>query len=143
MLQGELKHGITVERNFDPDLPEIEADAGQLNQVWTNLIDNAADAMDGKGTLKIVTACEGKEVVIKIIDNGPGIAPEIRDKLFDPFVTTKPVGKGTGLGLNISHSIIVDKHGGSIKVHSEAGKTCFEVRLPCVATNSTSAKKEN
>jgi signal transduction histidine kinase len=130
MLQGELKHGINVQRLLDPALPCILANGGELNQVWTNLVSNAAEAMEGHGTLKVSSHLDGQEIVVRVIDSGPGIPPEVRDTLFDPFVTTKPVGKGTGLGLNISRNIIVDKHGGRITVDSKPGRTCFEVRLP-------------
>ncbi|MCG6958142.1 MAG: hypothetical protein LJF04_19305 [Gemmatimonadetes bacterium] len=102
----------------------------ELNQVWTNLISNAVDAMDGQGELTLRSRRDGAEAVVQIIDSGPGVPPEVRDRLFDPFVTTKPVGKGTGLGLSISRNIVVQNHGGTIDVRSEPGRTCFEVRLP-------------
>ena len=130
MLQGELKRGIAVTRELDPNLPCIVANGGELNQVWTNIISNAADAMEGKGELKVKTHRSGGEIVVSITDNGPGIPPEVCDSLFDPFVTTKPVGKGTGLGLNISRNIIVDKHGGDISVDTRPGQTRFTIRLP-------------
>ena len=130
MLRSKLKGGITVRREYGPDLPRIQAYASELNQVWTNIIDNAADAMEGKGEIVVRTRREGAWVVVEIEDNGPGIAEAIQPKLFDPFFTTKPPGSGTGLGLNISHNIIVQKHGGAIAVTSHPGKTTFVVRLP-------------
>ena len=101
----------------------------ELNQVWTNIIDNAIDAMNGKGEILLRTQQDGDWVIVEIEDDGPGIPKEILDKIFSPFFTTKPVGKGTGLGLNISYKII-EKHGGEIKVHSQPGKTRFQICLP-------------
>ncbi|MEZ4719271.1 MAG: ATP-binding protein [Caldilineaceae bacterium] len=101
-----------------------------MNQVWTNIIDNAIQAMDGHGDLYLRTLWQEPWVVVEIEDNGPGIPAEIQPRLFDPFFTTKPPGEGTGLGLNISHNIIVQKHGGTIGVESEPGKTVFRVKLP-------------
>lgn len=129
MLRGKLKSGVSVRREFDPHLPRILAFGSELNQVWTNLIDNAVDAMEGQGELVIRTRREGEWVYVEFQDNGPGIPPEIIPKLFSPFFTTKPVGKGTGLGLNISYNT-VKKHGGDIQVTSQPGLTCFEVSLP-------------
>jgi signal transduction histidine kinase len=130
MLRSKLKGGITVRREYAPDLPRIQAYASELNQVWTNIIDNAADAMEGKGEIVVRTRREGEWVVVEIEDNGPGIPEAIQPKLFDPFFTTKPPGAGTGLGLNISHNIIVQKHGGTIAVTSQPGETRFVVKLP-------------
>ena len=130
MLRSKLRQGITVRRDYAPDLPIIEADASGLIQVWTNLIDNAADAMDGHGALTIRTRRDGEAVVVEIEDSGPGIPADIQRRIFDPFFTTKPVGKGTGLGLNIGYDIIVRKHRGEISVDSQPGRTRFEVRLP-------------
>jgi signal transduction histidine kinase len=130
ILRSKLKMGITVRREYAPDLPRIQAYASELNQVWTNLIDNAADAMEGKGEIIVRTRQEGEWVVVEVEDNGPGIPDPVLSKIFDPFFTTKPQGMGTGLGLNISHNIIVQKHGGAIAVTSQPGKTRFEVRLP-------------
>jgi signal transduction histidine kinase len=101
-----------------------------LNQVWTNLIDNAIAAMNGQGEITLQTRREGNWVVVEISDNGPGIPPEIQSHIFDPFFTTKPPGEGTGLGLNISHNIVVQKHKGEISVTSQPGKTCFQIKLP-------------
>jgi len=130
MLNSILKKGVTVHREYDKELRCIQAHGGELNQVWTNLIDNAVSAMNGKGDLTVRSRRDADDAVIEIIDSGPGIAPEVADKIFDPFVTTKPVGKGTGLGLHISRNIVVQKHGGSISVDSAPGRTCFSVRLP-------------
>jgi signal transduction histidine kinase len=130
ILRSKLKHGITVRRDYATDLPRIQAYASELNQVWTNLIDNAADAMDGKGELMLRTRSDGEHVIVEVEDNGPGIPASVQPHVFDPFFTTKPPGIGTGLGLNISQNIIVQKHGGTIAVTSQPGKTCFRVRLP-------------
>lgn len=129
MLRSKLKSGINVRREYSPDLPRIQAYGSELNQVWTNLIDNAIDAMDGKGDLTLRTEHKGQNVIVEVQDNGAGIPEEIQNKLFSPFFTTKPVGKGTGLGLNISYNII-QKHAGEIKIFSRPGKTCFTVVLP-------------
>jgi signal transduction histidine kinase/predicted CoA-binding protein len=130
LLRNKLKHGITVQREYAKNLPRIQAYGSELNQVWTNLIDNAADAMEGQGELLVRTREENGWVVVEIVDNGPGIPPEIQGKVFDPFFTTKPQGKGTGMGLDISWNIIVNRHRGDIKVYSEPGATCFQVWLP-------------
>jgi len=130
ILRHKLKTGISVRREYAPNLPQIQAHGSELNQVWTNIIDNAADALRGTGTITIRTRLEGNWVVVEIEDDGPGIPPEIQARLFDPFFTTKPPGQGTGLGLDISYKIIVHKHQGDIKVLSEPGRTCFQVWLP-------------
>ncbi|MEJ2237712.1 MAG: PAS domain S-box protein [Gemmatimonadales bacterium] len=130
ILHNKLKGGIEVRREYAQDLPPIQAYGSELNQVWTNIIDNAIDAMEGKGTLVLRTRLEDPWVVVEIEDDGPGIPEESQNKIFDPFFTTKPPGEGTGLGLNISHNIIVQKHQGEISVSSEPGRTCFAVRLP-------------
>jgi signal transduction histidine kinase len=129
IMSHKLKNGITVVRNYDPDLPRIDSFGSELNQVWTNLIDNAADAMQGKGELRIRTAREGDEVLVEFIDTGSGIAPEIQTRIFDPFFTTKPMGEGTGLGLDTVYRI-VRKHRGNVSFVSQPGNTCFRVRLP-------------
>lgn len=130
ILRSKLKQGVNVVREYSPDLPHIEAYGGELNQVWTNIIDNAISAMSGRGELRLATHQEGSWVVVEICDNGPGIPADIQDKIFDPFFTTKGVGEGTGLGLNITHNIIVQKHQGEISVASRPGETCFTVKLP-------------
>ena len=132
MLGHKLKGGVTVIREF-ADLPEIDAYAGELNQVWTNLIDNAVDAMDGQGTLTLRTRAEGEWVVVEIADTGGGMPPEVVARAFEPFFTTKDVGRGTGLGLDIARRIVVERHGGLIDIDSPAheGKgTVMRVSLP-------------
>lgn len=129
MLRSILKIGVNLERHYDKDIPSIQGYGSELNQVWTNIIDNAVDAMDGQGTLSIVTKLKGDWVVVEIEDTGPGIPEDVQAKLFDPFFTTKAMGKGTGLGMNISYNII-QKHKGEIKVFSRPGKTCFSIHLP-------------
>lgn len=130
ILHNKLKHGVTVVREYDADLPPIQAYASELNQVWTNLIDNAIDAMEGEGTLTIRARRAGDWVEVEFEDDGPGVPPEIRTKLFDPFFTTKPPGEGTGLGLAISRNIVVKKHRGQFDLESQPGCTRFTVRLP-------------
>ncbi len=130
ILHNKLKRGVTVVREYADDLPLIQAYAGELNQVWTNIIDNAIDAMDGEGTLIVRARKDPPWVVVEIEDNGPGIPEENQSRIFDPFFTTKGPGDGTGLGLNISRTLIVKKHGGEIGVTSKPGSTCFAIRLP-------------
>jgi signal transduction histidine kinase len=129
MLNSKLKEGVGVERDYAEDLPSIEAYGSELNQVWTNIVDNAIGAMDGEGRLEVRASREGDRVVVEITDDGPGIPRDVLGKVFDPFFTTKAVGEGTGLGLNISHNIVVQKHGGEISVASEPGRTSFTVKL--------------
>ncbi len=130
ILHNKLKGGITVRREFAEDLPPIQANGGELNQVWTNIIDNAIDAMAGLGVLVLRTRKEDSFVAVEIEDNGPGISDDIQTKIFDPFFTTKAPGEGTGLGLNISRNIIIQKHHGQVTVSSKPGKTSFTVLLP-------------
>jgi signal transduction histidine kinase len=132
MLGAKIGDGITVVRDYAPGLPRIPAYAAELNQVWTNLIDNAVDAMGGTGTLTVRTAMDTdrNQILVEIGDTGPGIPPEIRNRIFEPFFTTKDVGQGTGLGLDISWRIVVKKHHGDIRVESSPGDTRFQVRLP-------------
>ncbi|MCK6539836.1 MAG: ATP-binding protein, partial [Anaerolineales bacterium] len=130
IMQHKLKHGVTVKREYSSDLPRIEAYASELNQVWTNIIDNAVDAMNGKGEIRIRTYQADGRVVVEIIDNGPGIPEEIQSRIYEPFFTTKPPGKGTGLGLHISHDIIVNRHHGQLLVESKPGETRFKATLP-------------
>jgi signal transduction histidine kinase/predicted CoA-binding protein len=129
MLRHKLKNGVTVKRDYDESIPRIQAYGSELNQVWTNIIDNAIDAMDGQGEINISTRREDEWVIVELEDNGPGIPEDIQEKIFSPFFTTKSVGKGTGLGLNISYNI-VQKHVGEIKVFSRPGKTRFQVSIP-------------
>ena len=130
ILRSKLREGVTVHREYSPNLPLIEAYTGELNQVWTNLIDNAIDAMDGKGEITLRTRQEGQWVVVEIEDTGPGIPEDIQSSIFEPFFTTKGPGKGTGMGLNITHSIITQRHQGKINLYSQPGRTRFEVWLP-------------
>ncbi|MDH5403858.1 MAG: ATP-binding protein [Candidatus Heimdallarchaeota archaeon] len=130
ILRSKLKKGIQVERQYDPNLKKIQGHGGELNQVWTNIIHNAIDALEGKGTIKITTKNYDNFIYIEIEDNGPGIPKEIKDKIFDPFFTTKKQGQGTGLGLDITYKIITQKHRGDIKVISSPGFTCFRIILP-------------
>ena len=121
---------VTVVRDFAPDAPMLEAEPGALNQVWTNVIDNAIDAMDGVGTLRITTRVDGEDFVVEVADTGAGMPPAVQARAFEPFFTTKDVGKGTGLGLDISRRIVVERHHGGIEVESEPGNTVLRVRLP-------------
>ena len=130
ILQHKLKQGITIKRDYSPNLPRIEAYASELNQVWTNIIDNATDAMNGKGEICLRTYAEDNYVVVEIVDNGPGIPETIRSRIFEPFFTTKAPGKGTGLGLHISHDIVVNRHHGQLLVESKPGEAKFKVVLP-------------
>jgi signal transduction histidine kinase len=129
MLKFRLKHGVEVKREFDPGLPRIFARGSELNQVWTNLIDNAIDAMGGKGELVIRTSRELDFVVVEIIDNGTGIPDAVKPHLFEPFFTTKDVGEGTGIGLDMVYRI-VRGHRGEVSFESQPGRTNFQVRLP-------------
>ena len=130
IMQHKLKQGVTIKREYSPDLPRIEAYASELNQVWTNIIDNAVDAMNGKGEITIRTREEGDQVIVEIIDNGPGIPTEIQSRILEPFFTTKPPGKGTGLGLHVTHDIVANRHHGLLMVESVPGETKFKIILP-------------
>ncbi len=129
ILRYKLGKEITIKQQFDPALPPILGYGSELNQLWTNLIDNAIDALDGKGQITLRTTWREPWVVVDIADSGPGIPEEVQARLFSPFYTTKPVGKGSGLGLHISYKI-VQKHDGDIKVNTRPGETHFEVWLP-------------
>ncbi|HEY6494029.1 MAG TPA: ATP-binding protein [Trebonia sp.] len=129
MMSAKLQ-GLTIVKNYDKTLPKIPAYATELNQVWTNLIDNAAQAMNGAGTLTVRTARDGDRVLVEIGDTGPGIPEDVRDRIFEPFFTTKPVGEGTGLGLDIAWRIVVNKHHGDLSVESVPGDTRFQIRIP-------------
>ncbi|MBA2945842.1 ATP-binding protein [Streptomyces himalayensis] len=146
MLSGKIGPHITVVKDYDCNLPKIPAYPGELNQVWTNLIDNAVSAMhstdtDAQGTLTVRTALDGDHVLVEFGDTGPGVPEEIRDRIFDPFFTTKPVGEGTGLGLDISWRIVVNKHNGDLRFESVPGDTRFQVRLP-LTTEGPDAPQE-
>jgi signal transduction histidine kinase len=130
IMQHKLKKGVTIKRDYSPNLPRIEAYASELNQVWTNIIDNAVDAMNGKGEIKIKTYEEDHRVIVEFTDNGPGIPKDIQPRIFEPFFTTKAPGHGTGLGLHISHDIIANRHHGQLMVESKPGETKFKVILP-------------
>jgi signal transduction histidine kinase len=131
-----LRHrlaGINVEREYDENLPRITAHGSELNQVWTNLLDNAIDAVsdgDETGRIRLRTTSERDRLLVEISDNGPGIPEEIQDRIFEPFFTTKDIGKGAGFGLDVSYRIVVGRHGGDIRIVSKAGDTRFQVRLP-------------
>ena len=129
ILRPKLKAGITIVRDYEQDLPEIDAFGSELNQVWTNILDNAIDAIRGEGEIRIRALTRGTDIVVEICDNGPGMPPETRERIFEPFYTTKPPGSGTGLGLHISHNVVA-RHGGRIVVRSRPGETCFELILP-------------
>ena len=133
MLGGKIPPGITVVKDYDRSLPKIPAYAGELNQVWTNLIDNAVSAMGDTGTLTVRTTLDRDHLIVEFGDTGPGVPPEIKDRIFEPFFTTKPVGQGTGLGLDISWRIVANKHHGAIQVESAPGDTRFRVWLPLTA----------
>jgi signal transduction histidine kinase len=130
IMKHKLKQGVTVHRDYDADLPRVEAYASELNQVWTNLIDNAIDAMGGEGEITIRTRKLDGRVQVQITDNGPGIPPSVLPRIFDAFFTTKEPGEGTGLGLHITYSIVVQKHFGDIQAESRPGETTFTVTLP-------------
>jgi signal transduction histidine kinase len=132
MLGHKLKKkNLRLERDYAADLPTIPAYPGELNQVWTNLLDNAIDAAPEAGLIRIEAARDSKTSVgVRVIDNGPGVPPEIQSRIFEPFFTTKPVGQGTGLGLDIVERIVVQQHGGTVDVESQPGRTVFVVRLP-------------
>jgi signal transduction histidine kinase len=120
---------VGMSLNLDKDLPPVHGFGGELNQVWSNLIDNALDAVNNGGQIEIVGRREHDHVVVRVVDNGPGVPAELRDRIFDPFFTTKPVGKGTGLGLDIVRRLI-QRHNGQIEVESRPGRTEFRIMLP-------------
>jgi len=132
-----LKHllrGVTVVQDYDQDLPTVPGNPGELNQVWTNLVDNAADAMGGAGTVTLRARADGDGVCVEVADDGPGMPAEVRDRVFDPFFTTKGVGEGTGMGLDFVWRIVVERHGGTVSVDSEPGRgTTLRVLLPRAA----------
>lgn len=130
ILKHKLRTGIDVVREYDSALPRIRGDGSELNQVWTNLIDNAIDAMDGNGQLRIRTSHDMRAVLVEITDQGRGIPSELASRIFDPFFTTKEVGKGSGLGLDIVRRIVTDRYGGEVSFESVPGETLFLVRLP-------------
>ena len=127
---GVARKGVTIRKDYDPKLPRIEALGSELNQAWTNIMDNAIDAMNGEGVLTLHTHHDDEHIYVDICDTGPGIPEHIKGRIFDPFFTTKPPGVGTGMGLHITYNIIASKHHGTIAVDSRAGQTCFNVSLP-------------
>ena len=129
ILHHRFKDGIKVVREYDENLPRICAYGGELNQIWTNLISNAIEAMQGKGELRVRTARDLDRVLVEIGDNGPGIPPDVLPHIYEPFFTTKGVGEGTGLGLDTVCRIIRNHHG-EIRVSSRPGDTRFQVYLP-------------
>jgi signal transduction histidine kinase len=135
ILKNKLKVGINVTKEYSPDLPHVMAHGSELNQVWTNILDNAADAMNGKGEITIRTSADKMWATVEIEDNGPGIPEEIQERIFDPFFTTKEPGKGTGLGLSTSYGIITEKHKGLLDVESRPGMTKFTIKLPLNGKN--------
>jgi signal transduction histidine kinase len=144
MLGHKLGDDIEVVRDYDPRLPKISAFPGELNQVWTNLIDNAVDAMEGQGKLTVRTRREGDDrVMVEIGDTGPGVPDEARNRVFEPFFTTKEVGKGTGLGLDIAWRIVVGRHAGEIRLESAPGDTRFQVVLPVRQSEQADARAAN
>ncbi len=130
MLGHKLRDGVTVVRDYADDVPMIDAYAGELNQVWTNLVDNAVDAMDGTGTLRISTRLDGDFVVVEVGDSGTGMTPQVAARAFEAFYTTKDVDAETGLGLDIARRIVVERHHGDIGIDSRPGDTVLRVRLP-------------
>jgi signal transduction histidine kinase len=131
MLSHKLKKGnVEVVCDYENDLPHVCGHAGELNQVWTNLIDNAIDAVDGSGRIWIRTSREPGRLLVEIADDGPGVAEEAQQHVFEPFFTTKDVGEGTGLGLDIARRIVAGNHKGDIRFQSKSGDTRFQVRLP-------------
>jgi signal transduction histidine kinase len=138
-LSGKIGSGVKVVKDYDRGLPAVPAYPGELNQVWTNLIDNAVAAMAGNGTLTVRTAPDRDGVLVEIGDTGPGVPPELSERIFEPFFTTKPFGEGTGLGLDISWRIVVNKHHGDLRVESVPGDTRFRVWLPLTAQEGQDA----
>src|SRR5262249_51414082 len=130
IILGHKLKNVTVKREYADNLPRVTVLGSELNQVWTNLIDNAIDAMNGQGQITISTQLENERIKVEIADNGPGIPPEVQSRIFEPFFTTKGVGKGTGLGLDIAYRITVERHHGDIRVMSQPGDTRFQVYLP-------------
>ncbi len=135
MLAHRIPKDVTVVRDYAADVPPIQALAAELNQVWTNLITNALDAMDGRGTLRVSTRLGRGAVIVEVADTGPGMSPETREHAFDPFFTTKGVGEGTGLGLDISRRI-VERHSGEISVDTRPGETVLRVQLPAAGVDT-------
>ena len=137
ILGHKLKHTrIRVVREYDESLPRLTVHGAELNQVWTNLLDNAIDALGEQGTITITTRLDGNCAEIDIADDGPGVPEEIRDRVFEPFFTTKDVGRGTGLGLDNARRILTDRHRGSLTLESAPGRTVFRARLPIAVSEA-------
>ena len=134
MLGHQLGDGVTVVRDYGPGVPPVEAHAGELNQVWTNLIGNAVEAMDGKGTLRLSTRAGQNDIVIEVADTGCGMPPDVAARAFEPFFTTKDAATSTGLGLDIARRIITERHGGTIDIDSRPGHTVLRVQIPVRAS---------
>jgi signal transduction histidine kinase len=130
LLRPKINSGVSIRRDYSDDVPRIEAYGSELNQVWTNIMDNAIDAMESRGELALHTRARNGDVIVEIVDNGPGIPSELQPRIFEPFFTTKAPGVGTGLGLHIAYNIVVHKHHGQIEVSSRPGETRFRVLLP-------------
>jgi signal transduction histidine kinase len=130
MLKFRIKHEpVTIERHYDRTLPPVTVHGSELNQVWTNLLTNALDALEGKGTIAISTRALGGDIIVEIADDGPGIPDDVKSRIFEPFFTTKAVGDGTGLGLDVARRIVIG-HRGAIGVRSQPGATVFSVTIP-------------
>jgi signal transduction histidine kinase len=141
-LDHKLKD-LYVTENFSSECGHVHGYPSELAQVWVNLLDNAADAVNGGGEISVQTRRDDNQTVVEIIDNGPGIPPENLSRIFEPFFTTKGVGSGKGLGLTISQGIVGDRHGGEIEVESKAGQTRFIVRLPVLRLQATEASGQS
>ena len=137
MLAGKIGENVRIVKDYDRTLPKVPAYAAELNQVWTNLIDNALHAVNGKGTVTLRTTVDGDNALVEVIDTGPGVPEELQRRVFEPFFTTKGVGQGTGLGLDVSFRVVVNRHGGDLRLVSEPGDTHFQVRLPLRAPERT------
>ncbi|WP_309572388.1 ATP-binding protein, partial [Deinococcus sp.] len=135
-LLGHKLRSITVERAYDHTLPRIPAIAGELNQVWMNLLDNAADALGGHGHIRLSTRREGNRLAVEIADDGPGVPTDLQARVFEAFFTTKPPGQGTGLGLDLVR-LAVKRHGGDVRLESSPGNTHFTVTLPFERTDGS------
>ncbi|MEO8394920.1 MAG: ATP-binding protein, partial [Chloroflexota bacterium] len=130
IVLGQKLGDINITRLYNRSLPRVTAYGSELNQAWTILLDNAADALAGHGNICVRTERENEYILVEIVDDGPGVPPELQSRLFEPFFTTKPVGQGTGLGLSIARRIVVDRHRGMIHAVSRPGDTRFQVFLP-------------
>jgi signal transduction histidine kinase len=139
LFSYKLEQGIEIDRDYEPSLPKILAYGSELNQVWTHLIDNAIDAMNGSGRIEIKTASDDNTVQVQITDFGTGISPEIHSRIFEPFFTTKAVGQGSGLGLDVARRIVENRHQGAISFNSTPGKTTFTVCLPIRTSQNLAA----